>query len=142
VALLFSLEWWSLIRYGVYGSPAVCCWREPIISRVLDHNRRPVVPEIFYPNTTHPLKSSAPSLKAQSTQPSAISPKSSYTNQPTICPPPPQAPVKTMEEQVQPKPTEVPRTNHPRGHLHRYKSTKETSSLSKFNCKTGKRKPL
>jgi hypothetical protein len=37
---------------------------------------------------------------------------------------------------VQPKPTEVPRTNHPCGHLCRYKSSKETSSSSKSNYKT------
>jgi hypothetical protein len=41
VAPHFSLEWWGLIRYGVYGSLAVCCWRELIVSRILGHNRRP-----------------------------------------------------------------------------------------------------
>jgi hypothetical protein len=25
VALFFSYEWWGHIRYGVYGSLAVCC---------------------------------------------------------------------------------------------------------------------
>jgi hypothetical protein len=28
----------GLIRYGVYGSPAICCWREPIVSRILGRN--------------------------------------------------------------------------------------------------------
>jgi hypothetical protein len=30
--LLFSQEWWGHILYEVYGSPAVCCWRELVIS--------------------------------------------------------------------------------------------------------------
>jgi hypothetical protein len=30
-----SLEWWGLIRYGVYGSPVICHYREPIIPEVL-----------------------------------------------------------------------------------------------------------
>jgi hypothetical protein len=36
--LLFSQEWWGHIRYEVYGSPVGCCWREPIVSRILDRN--------------------------------------------------------------------------------------------------------
>jgi hypothetical protein len=39
------------------------------------------------------------------------------------------------------KPTEVPHTNHPCGHFRWYKSSKETPSSSKSNCKTGKKKP-
>jgi hypothetical protein len=37
--LLFNQEWWGHIQYGVYGSPAVCYWREPIISRILGRNQ-------------------------------------------------------------------------------------------------------
>jgi hypothetical protein len=37
--LLFSQEWWGLIRYEVLGSPAVCSSREPVISRFLGRNR-------------------------------------------------------------------------------------------------------
>jgi hypothetical protein len=38
--------------YGVYDSPAVCHWRESIISRVLGHNRLPVVPMVYYPDSS------------------------------------------------------------------------------------------
>jgi hypothetical protein len=38
--------------YGVYGSPTICRWREPIVSRVLGHNRWPMVPGVYYPNAT------------------------------------------------------------------------------------------
>jgi hypothetical protein len=48
---LFSLEWWGLIRYGVYGSPAICRWKKSIIYRTLGRNRRPAVPRVFYPDT-------------------------------------------------------------------------------------------
>jgi hypothetical protein len=34
----------------VYGSPAVCRWREPIVYRILGHNRWPTVPRVFYPD--------------------------------------------------------------------------------------------
>jgi hypothetical protein len=27
----------------VYGSPAICCWREPVVSRILGRNWRSVV---------------------------------------------------------------------------------------------------
>jgi hypothetical protein len=50
--LHFSLEWWGLIRYGVYGSPAVCCWREPVISRILDCNRQPVEHGVLNPDSS------------------------------------------------------------------------------------------
>jgi hypothetical protein len=36
--ILFSLEWWGLIRYGVYGSTTVCRWREPVVSIILRRN--------------------------------------------------------------------------------------------------------
>jgi hypothetical protein len=42
-----------------------------------------IPPKIIHSSTTHLLKSSPPSLKAQSTQPSATFPRSIYTNQPT-----------------------------------------------------------
>jgi hypothetical protein len=48
--LLFSQEWWGNIRYGVYGSPALCCWREPLVARILCHNRWPAVPRVLDPN--------------------------------------------------------------------------------------------
>jgi hypothetical protein len=48
--LLFSKEWWGHIRYGLYGFPAVCCWREPVVSRILGRNRRPAVPGVLDPN--------------------------------------------------------------------------------------------
>jgi hypothetical protein len=38
----------AILCYGVYGSPVVCHWREPIISRVLGHNRWPAVPGVYY----------------------------------------------------------------------------------------------
>jgi hypothetical protein len=49
--ILFNQEWWGHIRYGLYGSPAVCCWRKPIISKILGHNRRPTVPRVLDPDT-------------------------------------------------------------------------------------------
>jgi hypothetical protein len=48
--LLFSQEWWGHIWYVVYGSPAVCCWREPIVSRILSRNRRPTVLRVLDPD--------------------------------------------------------------------------------------------
>jgi hypothetical protein len=41
---LFSQEWWGHIWYGVYGSPSICYWREPVVSRILACNRRLAVP--------------------------------------------------------------------------------------------------
>jgi hypothetical protein len=55
--LIFSLEWWDHFLVWVYGSPAVCHWREPIVFRILGHNRRPTVPVVFTP--THPLLQAA-----------------------------------------------------------------------------------
>jgi hypothetical protein len=37
--LLFSQEWWGHIWYGVYGSLAVYCWKELVISKILGRNR-------------------------------------------------------------------------------------------------------
>jgi hypothetical protein len=34
----------------VYGSLAICCWRELIISRILGRNWWPIVPEVHYPD--------------------------------------------------------------------------------------------
>jgi hypothetical protein len=48
--LLFSQEWWGHIRYGVYGSPTICCWRELVIFRILGHNWWPVVPGVLDPD--------------------------------------------------------------------------------------------
>jgi hypothetical protein len=48
--LLFSQEWWSHIQYGVYGSPAICCWRELVISKFLGHNWWLMVPEVLDPD--------------------------------------------------------------------------------------------
>jgi hypothetical protein len=36
---LFSLEWGGFIQYGVYGSPVISHWSEPVVSRILGHNR-------------------------------------------------------------------------------------------------------
>jgi hypothetical protein len=38
----------GLIWYGVYDSPAICRYKEPIISRILGRNQWPTVPEVFY----------------------------------------------------------------------------------------------
>jgi hypothetical protein len=40
----------SFSWYGVYSSPAVCHWREPVVSRILSHNQRLVVPRVLYPD--------------------------------------------------------------------------------------------
>jgi hypothetical protein len=34
--------------YGVYGSPAICRWMEPIVSRILGCNWQPTVPGVEY----------------------------------------------------------------------------------------------
>jgi hypothetical protein len=39
--------------YVVYGFPAVCHWREPVISRILDRNRWPVVRGVLDPDNTY-----------------------------------------------------------------------------------------
>jgi hypothetical protein len=36
--LLLSQEWWGHIWYGLYGSLTVCCWREPVVSRIFGRN--------------------------------------------------------------------------------------------------------
>jgi hypothetical protein len=51
-----------------------------------------------------------------------------------------QAPVKTVEAPAQPKPMEVPYTNHLCKHLHQHKSFKVILSLTKSKCKTGIKK--
>jgi hypothetical protein len=38
--------------YGVYDSPTICHRRESIVSRILGHNRRPMVPGVLDPNST------------------------------------------------------------------------------------------
>jgi hypothetical protein len=38
---------------GVWFS-AVCHWRKPIISKILSHNRRPMIPGVLYPNKKWP----------------------------------------------------------------------------------------
>jgi hypothetical protein len=48
--LLFSQEWWGHIWYGVCGSPIICCWTEPVVSRIMGHNQRPAVPGILNPD--------------------------------------------------------------------------------------------
>jgi hypothetical protein len=48
--VLFSQEWWGHIRYGVYGSLAICCWRLPVVSRILGLNRQPVVHGVLDPD--------------------------------------------------------------------------------------------
>jgi hypothetical protein len=40
----------SISWYGVYGSPAICRWRELIISRILGRNWQPTVPGVHYPD--------------------------------------------------------------------------------------------
>jgi hypothetical protein len=54
----FILDWWPsssawsggvISWYGVYGSPAVCRWRELIVSRILGRNQRPMVPGVSTP---------------------------------------------------------------------------------------------
>jgi hypothetical protein len=47
VALLFNQEWWSHIRYVVYGSPAICYWRKSVIYRILGCNRWSAVPGVL-----------------------------------------------------------------------------------------------
>jgi hypothetical protein len=37
------------IRYEVYGSPAICCLREQVVSRILGHNRWPTVLGVLDP---------------------------------------------------------------------------------------------
>jgi hypothetical protein len=49
-APFFSQEWWTHIRYGVCCSPAVCHWRESIVSRCMCYNRRPMVPRVQDPD--------------------------------------------------------------------------------------------
>jgi hypothetical protein len=59
---LIYLGWWPppfhpgvvelLSWYGVNGSPAVCRWREPVISRILGRNRWPTVPQVLYPDSS------------------------------------------------------------------------------------------
>jgi hypothetical protein len=44
--LLFSQERWGHIQYTVYGSPAICYWKELVTSRILGHNQRPVVARV------------------------------------------------------------------------------------------------
>jgi hypothetical protein len=72
--LLFGQQWWGHIWYRVYGSPAVCYWRESVISRILDYNQRPVVPGVLdhdssdpSPLLVHPVKSVVLTLRANST---------------------------------------------------------------------------
>jgi hypothetical protein len=90
------------------------------------------------PKTHHPLRQSPPSPKAQRTQPSVTSQESKYCVQPTMPPPQQSNQAKMSEVQVQPKLTEVPRTNRLCGHLHQYKSSNAMSSSSKSKMKTGK----
>jgi hypothetical protein len=82
----------------------------------------------------------SPSLKDPNTQPSVTSPNSSYTNQ-LQCPPKEWVPAKTTEAPVQPKPTEVTRVNHPRGHPRQYKMFRATPSFTKSMYKIGTRNP-
>jgi hypothetical protein len=50
--LLFSHEWWGHIHYGLYDSPGICYWREPIIFIILGRNRWPVEPRTLDPDIT------------------------------------------------------------------------------------------
>jgi hypothetical protein len=34
-------------RYGVCGSSVICCWRKPIVSRIVDRNWWPTVPGVL-----------------------------------------------------------------------------------------------
>jgi hypothetical protein len=43
---------WGHIWYSVCGSPAVCRWREPVVSRFMGRNWLPTVPGIQDPNRT------------------------------------------------------------------------------------------
>jgi hypothetical protein len=52
LSLLFRQEWWGHIQYWVYGSLAVCFWRELDVFRILGHNRRPAVPEVLDPDSS------------------------------------------------------------------------------------------
>jgi hypothetical protein len=36
----------------VYGFPAVCRWREPIVLRILGRNQWLTIPEVHYPDTS------------------------------------------------------------------------------------------
>jgi hypothetical protein len=48
--LLFRQEWWCHIWYGVYGSPAVCHWRELVVFRILGYNLWPAIPRVQDPD--------------------------------------------------------------------------------------------
>jgi hypothetical protein len=37
--ILFSLKWWDHIWYKMLDFLTVYCWREPVVSRLIDHNR-------------------------------------------------------------------------------------------------------
>jgi hypothetical protein len=91
-------------------------------------------------NQNHPPRSSPPLPKDQNIQPSVISLKSSYTSQPTTCPPLLRVPAKTAEVLARPKPMEAPLNNHPHGHPRQYKSFKEMRSSNRSNCKTRRKK--
>jgi hypothetical protein len=82
-----------------------------------------------------PPKLFPPSPKAQNAQPSTTFSKFSYINQPT-CPPLQRAPARTTEAPLPPKPTEVIYINRSQEYHHQYRSSKTTSSLIKFMCKT------
>jgi hypothetical protein len=41
--------------YGLYGSPAVYRWREPVVFRTLARNRQATVPGVHYPDRTNSL---------------------------------------------------------------------------------------
>jgi hypothetical protein len=46
--------------YGVYGSSTIYHWRELIVYKVLDCNRWPAVPGVYYPDRLHRHRRGAP----------------------------------------------------------------------------------